>query len=115
MSRQRLVALAAIAIVGALSLGLAAHAFALDAPGAAEGAPSRPRFEGRRVPMEPAVQLSLAPTASAEAPPPPPTVRHAPPAPSSIASAYDSCRRSFYERGLPYDFLACGDQPRAGP
>ena len=26
---------------------------------------------------------------------------------TAIESEYDSCRRGYYERGIPYDFYAC--------
>ena len=109
MSRQRFLAFVATVSGAALAIGVAAHAFARDASGAADGAPPRPRWEGRRVPIEPSVEApALAPSASARPRPPQhplaPVVHQTPP---STESGYDSCRRSFYERGLPYDFLAC--------
>jgi hypothetical protein len=107
MNRQRFVAFVATVSGAALGLGVAAHALARDASGAADGAPPRPRWERRNVPIEPSVEAPPpAPSASAQQPDPP-----APRAqPTPIESAYDSCRRSFYERGAPYDFVACEDQ-----
>jgi len=110
MSRQRFLVFLATVSGVALGIGVAARALARDASGAAERAPPRPRWEGRRVPVEPIEPsieaLAPAPSTSAvklQHPPAP----HTQPTPPSTESGYDSCRRSFYERGLPYDFSAC--------
>ena len=108
MKRRPLLVLIAILGASAVALGVAAHAFAGDAEGAAGGAPPHPHWEGRRVPIEPSMTLEAAPPApSSSAPPAHSPARRTVPPFAAPESGYDSCRRGFYERGLPYDFLAC--------
>jgi hypothetical protein len=110
MSRQRFLVFLATVSGAALGIGVAARALARDAFGSAERAPPRPRWEGRRVPVEP-IDPSIeapagAPSAAAQQAQHPPALPPQPTSPST-ESPYDSCRRSFYERGIPYDFFAC--------
>jgi hypothetical protein len=105
MNRRGWLVIVAMTGASALGTGFAAHAFAKAVPDGAEGAPPRLRWEGRRVPIESALEVSppAPPIPSAQAPP----LASGRAVPPSIEPAYESCRRGFYERGIPYDFFAC--------
>ncbi len=104
MSRPSWFAIVALIGASAFGTGVAAHV-AKPVTDGAVGAPPRPRWEGRRVPIE--SSLEVAPLAE-----PTPSIREQPAlrprsSPPTVESAYESCRRGFYERGVPYDFDAC--------
>jgi len=100
MKRRDLFVLVTMVSAAGLGIGFGAHAAARPSLELSGCAPLHPRWEGQRVPVEPTVE---APPTSAT--PPRPAAPRAQPA--TTESAYDACRRSYFEHAKPYDFYAC--------
>jgi hypothetical protein len=108
MKQRTLIALVAMLAGSTLAAVVATRAYARDGPNGGSCAPHGARWERRQVPIDRPIvtQPAATPSTSTSSRPARPQV----PARSiqrASESEYDSCRRGYYERGIPYDFYAC--------